>query len=270
MLCKTPPHRSMRAGPNNSLQDNHAQLHTCSQLRADRQLHDAAQQPAVTRGVVGMPFNVSVPDPRLWSPNNPYLYTVFATLYPPTYSSAQSEVRPLSAHLNMHFPFRRLFPGTHDTTAHVSALTCKFCSQGFFLLHLGCDVQPCWRHALLQAGRLRPHSTKSFRLLQWCPVQASEQPPTLDRVRGYMGMRKIALCTDGPESPQRICLNNQRILQIGLLDQVRPCILALGCVSPWQPACLHATGASLSRSNRCQEIVNVRSNAARTRIRPGS
>lgn len=53
----------------------------------------------------------------------------------------------------------------------------------------------------------------------------------LDQVKGYAGMRKIALCKSGPDSPLRTCLNNQPILQIGLLDQARPIILLMAMIT---------------------------------------
>jgi hypothetical protein len=50
-------------------------------------------------------------------------------------------------------------------------------------------------------------------------VQASGEQAMLDQVQGYAGMRKIATCQTSQDGPLRICLNNEAILQIGLLDQ---------------------------------------------------
>ena len=38
-------------------------------------------QVAVAGGTVGTPFNISIPSPSLWSPQDPHLYRVVATLY---------------------------------------------------------------------------------------------------------------------------------------------------------------------------------------------
>lgn len=65
----------------------------------DQWLATCCLQLAVAQGVVGKPFNVSVPDPRLWSPQDPYLYTVFVDLYSHSNSSKQLGVRTLSSRL---------------------------------------------------------------------------------------------------------------------------------------------------------------------------
>ena len=58
---------------------------------------------AVAEGKVGAPFNISIPSPSLWSPQNPHLYRVFATLHMDNTTTSLLAVRRLPAHLNTMF-----------------------------------------------------------------------------------------------------------------------------------------------------------------------
>ena len=142
---------------------------------------------AVGKGKVGAPLNISIPSPRLWSPQDPHLYKVFATLYSDnTTASSFLAVRPRPSYV-------------------VLTLT------------------PIHQHAKQSdMARTSAQQQKNVNTGHPCPQAGIPPAAVLDEVSSYAGMRKIALGQTYPDGPLRILLNNKPILQLGLLDQARP------------------------------------------------